>query len=203
MNFPLIVHCSTDEVFCRYWTEETKIPYKDLERTLPKVLVVLIEQHNPSSIIIINWPWWFTSLRIGTLCVTMASKNYNLPLYDRSKIDLYTDIIEQWVLPSQWYIAIGQRRNIWLYDFENNIAHMATAWTEHDIPKDYFIDMLNSHLLADTLNQTRKVQLLWSNEWLLCVFLWKKTLISWEILCNVSHKKETITPQYMIEPTLS
>lgn len=201
--FPLIIHCSTDQVFCWYWENETIIEYIDLERTLPWVLFWLIEEYSPSSLVVINWPWWFTALRIGTLCVKISADHYSLPVYSWNKIDLYTHFITQWVLPSLWYIGIGQKKNVWCSDFikhTNTITHIdglsQPVW-------EYFIDMMKEHLVIDRLERKNVVSLFWKDVWLACSYGKKSWLLTREILENNDYKTNHIAAEYMIDPTLS
>lgn len=201
-SYPLIINCSTDRAFCWCWEEEHIVPYKDLERTLPKKLWEIVSANEVSSIVLINGPWWFTALRIGALCAWLIATEYDLPLYSRTKIDLYKYCYEQWVLPQQWYITIGQRKNVWLYDFDAMESTIVRVVDEFILPDTYFVDMLDEHVLLEKTSSANMLMLKWWTSWLEIIFAWKEAVLNRELLTDATKKVEKISPDYMIEPTL-
>ena len=98
------------------------IPRDHVERLLWRELIQLYREKWFDNVVVLNWPWWFTNLRVGTLCLNILNTllENQLNFYDISKIDLYKKAYQKWFLPKYWVIYIWQKRNIRLRDFEKN-----------------------------------------------------------------------------------
>ncbi|MDR0607217.1 MAG: hypothetical protein LBG52_02440 [Candidatus Peribacteria bacterium] len=59
-------------------------------------------------------------MRVGSLCINLLNALIGeaMELYSVSKIDLYTYGHQQGLIASYGVIYIGQKKNIWLWDFE-------------------------------------------------------------------------------------
>jgi len=203
-----IIHYSTDVVFLWSWWKEIRIPYSDLERTLPQQCVAWIKEHEITTLIAVNWPWWFTALRIWSLTLETVKQFYdwNLEIYELSKIELYAMAIEKWLLPPCGLIWIGQRKKAWLTCRE--WKNVSSTLVSSDILideinwKDYFIDYIENHLLKDVLEPSMMVSFSSESTWISLHYKWKEINLSYEELM-ISWPVEEVVPLYMIEPTLS
>ncbi len=124
MNWKTIfMNISIDSVITYTWDKYgIIIPRDHVERLLWWELVNLHRERWFDNVVVLNWPGWFTNLRVGTLCLNILNTllENQLNFYDISKIDLYKKAYEKWFLPRYWVIYIWQKRNIRLRDFENN-----------------------------------------------------------------------------------
>ena len=124
MNWKTIfMNISIDSVLIDTWDKyRINIPRDNVEKLLWEELVKLHREIWFENVVVLNWPGGFTNLRVGTLCLNVLNTllENHLSFYDISKIDLYKKAYEKWILPKYWVIYIGQKRNIWLRDFEKN-----------------------------------------------------------------------------------
>ena len=119
----IFINISIDSVITYTWDKYgVIIPRDHVERLLWWELVKLHRERWFDNVIVLNWPGWFTNLRVGTLCLNILNTllENQLTFYDISKIDLYKKAYEKWYLPKYWVIYIWQKRNIRLWDFEKN-----------------------------------------------------------------------------------
>ena len=103
----LFMNISSDEVEISDGETDIFLHRNDVERVLWPKLVQLVRGWNYKNIIVLNWPGWFTNLRVGTLCLNILNtllKN-KLSFYDISKIELYKKAYEKWIL-SKSYLEI-------------------------------------------------------------------------------------------------
>ena len=117
------MNISSDSVLTDTWNKyRIVIPRDFVEELLWKELINLYRDKWFDNVVVLNWPGGFTNLRVWTLCLNLLNTllENQLTFYDISKIDLYKKAYEKWFLPKYWVIYIGQKRNIWLRDFENN-----------------------------------------------------------------------------------
>lgn len=114
----LIINISLDHVTVYCPDRQYVVPYKDLERTLPKKLKEIFLQYTPKACIVLNWPWGFTALRIWSLSIQMLCDHYSIDCYSVSKIAFYKHYYTQGILPRFYRSYIWQKNNFWLYDFE-------------------------------------------------------------------------------------
>lgn len=212
-----VVHFSTDVVFLWSGGTEERIPYSDLERALPSALVARVNQYKISQIVTINGPGGFTALRIGSLALqTLKEFGKNpITLYSISKLDLFALLCEQDFLPSLWVIHIGQKKKLWRVDRSRSAGGDSSAaqssphisvYTKTELDniddEEYFIDMIDQHILLEDLDILRMVsfashvdglEVNFREETLLLDY---KTLQSWGPVA-------ILQPNYMIDPTLS
>ena len=119
----IFMNISIDSVLIDTWDKyRINIPRDNVEKLLWEELVKLHGEIWFENVIVLNWPGGFTNLRVWTLCLNVLNTllENQLSFYGISKIDLYKKTYEKWVLPKYWIIYIGQKRNIWLRDFEKN-----------------------------------------------------------------------------------
>lgn len=125
MNHVLLLHISTDRVML--WDSAWKyhvLPYVDLERSLPKLLHTWYEAYCYIDIVVINGPWSFTSLRIGSLVLNVyqtmwdstsrdkKSIDWWLRFWDIGKLDIYSYMAQQKWIPPCGYVFMWQRKKL-------------------------------------------------------------------------------------------
>lgn len=188
------------------------IPRDHVEELLWKELIQLYRERWFDNVVVLNWPGWFTNLRVGTLCLNIlnALLGNQLSFYDISKIDLYKKAYEKWFLPKYWVIYIGQKRNIRLRDFEKNeklwqysfielkdlgkIQNTENVFIEDVEDKEYYPEWMNEYLKYHIL-------LNWTE-----IYIIDNKTADWKWISidefNLKPLK-SIAPNYMMEPSVT
>ena len=188
------------------------IPRDHVERLLWGELVNLYRERWFENVVVLNWPGGFTNLRVGTLCLNLLNTllENKLSFYDISKIDLYKKAHEKWFLPKYWVIYIGQKRNVWLRNFEKNEKIWQYSFNEL---KD--LDEMNS--IEDVFVEDVEYKEYYP-EWM-DKYLKYHTLLNWTDIYLVDNKTagwnqipidkfnlkplKSIAPNYMMEPSIT
>ena len=206
------MNISIDSVLIDTWDNyRINIPRDNVEKLLWEELVKLHRKIWFENVVVLNWPGGFTNLRVGTLCLNVLNtllKN-QLSFYDISKIDLYKKAYEKWFLPRYWVIYIGQKRNIWLRDFEKNEKIGQYSFNElkdleemKDVKNVFVEGIEEQEYYPDWMYEYIKYHI---------VYDWNIVLIDWK-----SHSKNPISidefnlkplksmvPNYMMEPSVT
>ncbi len=126
----LFLNISTDNMIIEIDWEKIILERNDIEDTIWPTLVELYKKYKFSDVFLLNWPGGFTNLRVGTLATNLLNtlENGSINIYSITKIDFFKHFITKWILPNKWIIYIGQKKNVWLYDF--------TKWSYETIKKD-------------------------------------------------------------------
>lgn len=207
MNWKTIfMNISSDSLLIDTWDKfRISIPRNCVEDLLWKELVELNKKIWFKNVIVLNWPGWFTNLRVGTLCLNVLNtllKN-QLSFYDISKIELYKKTYELWFLPKYGIIYIWQKRNIWLRDFEKN----EKIWQfSFDDLKENEILTSNSIFLDEVFDDKYYPE--WMNSYtkVKASFDWNNLIVNSEDLSIESLwllSVKSIAPNYMMEPSIT
>ena len=179
----LFLNISTDNMTIEIENEKLLLARNNIEETIWETLVNLYRKHLFQKVFILNWPWWFTNLRVGTLSLNLLNslENWAFDIYSISKVDFFNHFVKQWILPNKWIIYIGQRKNVRLYDFDK--------WSYETIKKDEI--NYNDNLFFDLVYE----------EW----YFDKKTIdinIQWEkiIMDYNDNVYETTTEELWLQP---
>ncbi len=196
----MLINISTDQVIIEYNWKKEFFQINDLEYTLSERLIELYKELNFEDVFLINGPWWFTNLRIWTLCLnTLNSLNNNkVEITNISKIDLFSHLVEKNILPSTWIIYIWQKTNVWEYDFKtqayntikkDEIKHQDNIFLDFVINQEYFSDY------------NKKVSISYKEKWILQIsYLDKTTQID---ISEINNNKQTfVTANYFIQPIM-
>ena len=187
------------------------IPRDYVEESLWKELIKLYREKWFENVVILNWPGGFTNLRVGTLCLNIMNTllENQLSFYDISKIDLYKKAYEKWILPKYWVIYIGQKRNIWLRDFEKNEKIWQYSFNElkdleemRDAKNVFVEDIEEQGYYPDWMNEYVKYHIVY--DWNIVLIDWKnhnENQISIDEF-NLQTLK-SIAPNYMMEPSVT
>ena len=209
----IFMNISIDSVTTYTWDNYgIIIPRDHVERLLWGELVNLYRERWFENVVVLNWPGGFTNLRVGTLCLNLLNtllKN-KLSFYDISKINLYKKAHEKWFLPKYWVIYIGQKRNVWLRDFEKNekiwqyafndledleeIKDVDSVFVEDVEDKEYYPEWMNKYLKYHVL-------LSWTD-----IYLVDDKTANWNCISIDEYDLQSlksIAPNYMMEPSIT
>ena len=189
------------------------IPRDHVERLLWWELIKLYREKWFDNVVVLNWPGWFTNLRVWTLCLNILNTllENKLSFYDISKIDLYKKAYEKWFLPKYWVIYIWQKRNIRLRDFETNEKIWQYSFDElrdleeikdaekvfvEDVVQDreYYPEWMDKYLKYHNL-------IIWTD-----IYLFDDKTTNWyQISFDEFDLKplKSIVPNYMMEPSVT
>lgn len=202
----LYMNISCDKITISDWEINVFLNRNDVEKTLWPKLVQLFREWNYSNIIVLNWPWWFTNLRVWTLCINILNTllDNQINIYNISKINLYEKAYKWWCLPSKWIIYIGQKRNVWLWDFEKweKIWQYSFDELKGIINYPIFLDeVIDESYYPERLKEYNKINLSFSGDKLNIKF-WDN-LISFSIDDLNLKSLKSISPNYMMEPSIT
>jgi hypothetical protein len=198
----LFLNISSDKVYIWTWTKNIFLDRNGIENILWSQLVKLYNKNKFKEILVLNWPWWFTNLRVATLCLNLLNtlQKDKIKIYDISKIDLYTYLYKNNLIPRHWIIYIWQRKNIRLYDFSKQ-KYITQTIEETNLDKDYFLDQVYEKWYHLHLNNKLAIKIKHTEYWLEITFKSKKTLIKLKDLKLKPLKQ--IQPDYMIDPKMN
>ena len=202
----LFLNISSDNVIISDWEVEDFLHRNDVEKILWPKLVQLIPKWNYENVLVLNWPWGFTNLRVWTLCLNILNTLYEnqLNFFDISKIDLYKKLYDKWFLPKNWVIYIWQKRNIWLRDFEKNEKIWQYSFNElNEIATDpiFFDEVYDDNYYPDWVKNDSKIKIYfdWDN---LNIDYFNKIIKSPLRELNLISIK-SVSPNYMIDPSIT
>ena len=208
----IFMNISIDSVLINTWDKyRINIPRDNVEKLLWEELVKLHREIWFENVIVLNWPGGFTNLRVGTLCLNVFNTllDNQLSFYDISKIDLYKKAYKKWILPKYWVIYIGQKRNIWLRDFEKNEKIWQYSFNElkdleeiKSIENVFIEDIEDEKYYPEWMDEYVKYHIVY--DWDIVLIDWKnynKNQISIEEFYLKSLK--SIAPNYMMEPSVT
>ena len=213
MNWKTIfMNISIDSVLIDTWDKyRINIPRDNVEKLLWEELVKLYREIWFENVVVLNWPGGFTNLRVGTLCLNVLNTllENHLSFYDISKIDFYKKAYEKWILPKYWVIYIGQKRNIWLRDFEKNEKIWQYSFNElNDLEemkdaKSIFVeDIEEQGYYPDWMNEYIKYHIVY--DWDIVLIDWKNYSKNQISVDEFSLKPlKSIAPNYMMEPSIT
>ncbi len=126
----LFLNISTDQIYIQIEQEKIYLDRNEIEYLIWPKLVELYRKYNFKKVLVLNWPGWFTNLRVWTLALNLLNslENGKIDIYSITKIDLFKYFVKKWELNNKWIVYIGQKKNVWLYDFDK--------WDYNTIKKD-------------------------------------------------------------------
>lgn len=175
-----------------------------VEIEIGKVLVELDKKYNFTECIILNWPGWFTNLRVWTLALNLLKtlKNEQIKFYTISKPDLYSIFYKNWWIPRYWILYIWQKSNVWVRDTEKNELIKMIKKSDIDMINDEFWDVYLDQVYDETYfgESKNKLHYCYDNSDIYLEYNWKHVLKS-EIL--MENEVEKLEANYMIAPNVS
>ena len=202
----LFMNISSDNVIISNGEKKIFLDRNNVEKNLWPKLVQLVREWNYHKIIVLNGPWWFTNLRVGTLCMNIlnAVMDNQIDFYDISKIDLFKKAYENWFLPQNGLIYIGQKRNIWLWDFEKNekIWQFSFDEVKEKVDTPFFIDeVIAENYYPEWISKNNEIKTEFNGSELVLKY-WDKSIdFSLEDLGLTPIK--SVAPNYMMEPSIT
>lgn len=198
----MFINISSDKVYIWTWDKNIFLERNGIENVLWSQLVKLYKKNSFKEILVLNWPWWFTNLRVTTLCLNLLNtlQKDKIKIYDISKIDLYTHLYNKNLIPRYWIIYIWQRKNIRLYDFAKQ--EYTTETIENiSLDKDYFLDQVYEKWYHLHLNDKLAIKIKYTKSWFEIKFKSNKIQIKLKDLKLKPIKQ--IQPNYMIDPKMN
>lgn len=201
--FMLFVNISSDYIHLLDDQEEEFLQRNGVENTCWPILLEFTQKHPVETLILLNGPGGFTNLRVGTLTINTLNTILEhdtgtfIPIASLTKIQLYTYAYHQGWLPRYGVLYIGQKHNVWLYDFEQE-TYEQIQLDEIHYSDDIFLDFVHDdywttteHMISFSMNNNT-LYLHYRDE-------------SHEISISQLHIPLTMTvqPQYLIDPTMN
>lgn len=197
----LFLNISSDYVHLLDDQSEQFLERNGIEHTLWPALLDYTQSHPVEKIFLLNGPWGFTNLRVGTLTINTMNALLEhdtgtfIPIASISKPNLYGFAYEQGRLPRYGIIYIGQKHNVRKYDFQEKTK---TQISLEDIQytDDTFVDCVHDRY-RETDEQMASFSM--KNNTLYLIYKGDSHEISWlkiPLTMNVS-------PEYLIEPTMN
>jgi len=106
------------------------------------------QTHPVETLFLLNGPGGFTNLRVGTLTINMLNALLEhdtgtfIPIASITKIDFYAYAHKQGRLPRYGILYIGQKHNVWWYDFQQDV-HKQITLEEIQYSDDTFLDFVH------------------------------------------------------------
>lgn len=209
----VFMNISIDSVLIDTWDKyRINIPRDNVEKLLWEELVKLHREIWFENVIVLNWPGGFTNLRVWTLCLNVLNTllENQLSFYGISKIDLYKKAYEKWVLPKYWIIYIGQKRNIWLRDFEKNEKIWQYSFNElkdleemKNIENVFIEDIEDENYYPEWMDKYIKYHIVFESSSIFLID--KKCRIKNQIPVDELGLKllKSIAPNYMMDPSVT
>ena len=202
----LFMNISTDQIIISDGEINIFLNRNDVEKVLWPKLVQLFSGWNYKNIIVLNWPWGFTNLRVWTLCINIlnAVMEKQINVYDISKIDLYKKAYEQWLLPKLGVIYIGQKRNVWLWDFWKweKIWQYSFDELKENLDWQLFLDeVVDDNYYPEWINEYIKIKVTFDWDNLNVDYLNK--MIKFCVNDLGINPLKSITPNYMMDPSIT
>jgi hypothetical protein len=175
-----------------------------VEIEIGKKLVELNKKYSFNECLILNWPWWFTNLRVWTLALNLLKtlENNKITFYTISKPELYSTFYKKWRIPRYWILYIWQKSNVWFRDTEKNKLIKMIKKTEieniHNEFWELYLDQVYDDSYFWTLNN--KLNYTYDNWKIYFNFNWNHVLWLDELMI---HNVDKLEANYMIEPNVS
>jgi len=168
-----------------------------LDETLPETLINRVREHAIDTLVVITGPWWFTNLRVGALvCNLLMQYIPTVSCLVISKIDLYSYLVDQWLLPSYGVLYIWQKKSVRHYDFTKK-SHTVQL-KEADLDKSYFVDAIDDYFPEDyTDNRVSFVQ---ESNTIIAKYRWKT--LSIDPLFQSLSPVQAVLPSYYVQPII-
>ena len=201
----LLLNISTDNIYIQIEDEIINLDRHEIENIIGPTLIKLYKKYSFTKVLLINWPWGFTNLRVWTLAINLLNslENGTIDIYSITKIDLFKYFVDQSKLPNKWIIYIGQKKNIWLYDFVKWIYDTIQK-PDIDYSSDIFFDLVYDKEYFETQTNQK------SNSRKINIYLKNHNLIleynNQPLTANIGElkiKAEKMTePKYFIKPIM-
>jgi hypothetical protein len=168
-----------------------------LDKNLAPFLVEKIKVGWLHTLCVVTGPGGFTNLRVGSLvCNLLAHYLPKIQFHVISKLDIYTWAVEQWYLPSQWLLYIGQQKTVRSYDFITR-EHILVS-KEQEVSDGCFVDGIQGYFSA---NYSGNQAVFSIDQGVLCIqYQW----CNYDCNPLLSQLKlvQTVVPAYYVQPVI-
>lgn len=198
----MFINISSDKVYIWTWEKNIFLDRNGIENVLWSQLVKLYNKNKFKETLVLNWPWWFTNLRVSTLCINLLNnlQKNRIKIYDISKIELYSYLYSKNLISRYWIIYIWQRKNVRLYDFETQ-KYTTEIIEDIKLDTDYFLDQVYEKWYYLHLNNKLAIKINYKKTWLEIRYKSKNIQIKLKDLKLKTLKQ--IKPNYMIDPKMN
>ena len=199
----LFINISSDQVHLCDDQSEHFLPRNGIENVLWATLLEYTQTHPVETILLLNGPGGFTNLRVGTLVLNMLNTllEYDtgtfIPIASLTKLALYTYAYKQWRLPRYGIIYVGQKRNVWKYDFQEQ-TYQQLLLDEINYTDDIFLDRV-----YDTYRSITDAIVSFSMKNNMLQLHYKEQKYPIELNKLNLTPTMTIKPEYLIDPTIN
>lgn len=161
-------------------------------------LVSIYRQSPTDQILVINGPGGFTNLRVGALALSLlnALTGAKIQFYSTTKINLYKYAVDHSDFPSQWAIYLGQKHNVWWYDFTQMIStqvRLESLPVEEDA--SYFLDFVSDKSYW-WIHGDMMITIWIEETWLSLLFTGQKSIVPFVELLKVA--SPVVLPEYFV-----
>ncbi len=199
----LMINISSDDIHILGSDEECFVPRTQVATKYWPELLHYLRRHDARKIIVLNGPGGFTNLRVGTLVLNILNRlllhdhNQGLELYTIGKLEIYQYAYQKGRLPPRGILYIGQQHNVWDTDLQTEISQKIRR-EEIDYDTELFLDRMHIPYRQQT---TKMVRFQVQDDKLYLIY--QDT--SYDLTDKIATlpKSLMISPQYMIEPTIS
>lgn len=158
----MFINISSDRIFFLHWEEKIVLPFWELEKNLSDFLYKSGFSFD-EDVVVLNGPWSFTNIRIGTLALNTYAMLHNFPWLFLSidKIQFYKTLYIHQKVPRYCLMFIGQKKNYWIVDLEG----------------DFDVEVIKNKVTLSDLEEYVKNTLKISSQELFCdelVWEWKE-----------------------------
>ncbi len=196
----LLVNISSDKVALDDGNHQELLDRNGIEDVLWPTLLDRQQKAPFQEVFLINWPGWFTNLRVWTLMLNMmnAVSEQKIEMYSIDKLTLFAYLVKKQLLPATGAIYLGQKHNIWLTDFTTS-SPTTTEIKLSELPTDAFLDEVYDPYRPDWT--AHMLHFSNENDTLFVSYQDKKQEISIKDL-NIKPSVH-VEANYMIEPVLN
>ncbi len=186
-----------DRVYCQYAGQEYWLLRDTLDSELPKHMLDAVQKQQIVDWIIITGPWWFTNLRVWSLvCNLLRHYMPSIQFSSISKLDIYTWAVDQWYLPAQGLIYIGQKKTVRYYDFGTKTYSLVPK--DQQLPTDCFVDGIQGYFPVDYSNQ----QAVFTIDQGMFQIQYQWSYYDCNPLLSQLEPVQTVVPAYYVQPVI-
>lgn len=198
----LFLQISTDYVQLLNAHEEKLIYRNDVEKQLWPVLVERFRTYGFKDILVLNWPGGFTNLRVGALCLNLLAtlEAGKFQIWDLSKLKLFQFAQEKWLLPPLGAVYIGQKKTLWLYDFQDKNY---TVVKKEELPyvSDIFFDKVYDEEYFTQDIKNREINFVWEDRFPVMTCGQEKLVLNPSYV--PAQKVDALVANYMVQPVMN
>ncbi len=199
----VFINISSDYIHLLDDQSEHFLERNGIENILGSTLLEYTKNHPVEKILLLNGPGGFTNLRVGTITINMLNTLLDhdtwtfIPIASITKIEFYRYAYTQGRLPRYGILYIGQKHNVWWYDFQQHI-HKQISLEEIHYSDDTFLDFVRDPYWMTTDTMTYFSM---NNNTLYLIYKGNSHAI--EVANLRIPLTMTVEPQYMIQPTMN